>query len=288
MRHQHKTLLFKCLTILPSSLGNYIYGKLQYYANRNSILNKIKLSRITFDKTVKICQDLNYDLSSKTLLEIGSGWYPILPYYFVFFGKIKTVYTYDINEHYNKNSIKKFNSIFSELNNSKFSFTKNRYNLPENIIYFPNTDIITSEIPNADVIFSRYVLSHMNEKDIVDFHHKLKNSLPKGTIIIHFISPSDLRQHNDRSISLQDFLQYSKKQWDNIQTRFDYHNRLRLPQFIQIFNQVGIEIVHLDYKFDAIGSENQKLFSKVTLHQDFQNFSNEELTASNIIVVLKL
>ena len=288
MRHQHKTLLFKCLTILPSSLGNYIYGKLQYYANRNSILNKIKLSRITFDKTVKICQDLNYDLSSKTLLEIGSGWYPILPYYFVFFGKIKTVYTYDINEHYNKNSIKKFNSIFSELNNSKFSFTKNRYNLPENIIYFPNTDIITSEIPNADVIFSRYVLSHMNEKDIVDFHHKLKNSLPKGTIIIHFISPSDLRQHNDRSISLQDFLQYSKKQWDNIQTRFDYHNRLRLPQFIQIFNQVGIEIVHLDYKFDAIGSENQKLFSKVNLHQDFQNFSNEELTASNIIVVLKL
>lgn len=288
MRHQHKTMLFKCLSILPKSLGDYIYGKLQYFANRNSILNKIKLSKITFDKTVKICQDLNYDLSSKTLLEIGSGWYPILPYYFVFFGKIKTVYTYDINEHYNKNAIKKFNSIFSEFNNSKFSYPKNVYNLPKNIIYFPKTDIITAQIPIADVIFSRYVLSHMNEKDIVDFHHKLKNSLPKGTIIIHFISPSDLRQHNDRSISLQDFLQYSKKQWNNIQTRFDYHNRLRLPQFIQIFNQVGIEIVHLDYKFDSIDSENQKLFSKVTLHQDFQNFSKEELTASNIIVVLKL
>jgi len=53
----------------------------------------------------------------------------------------------------------------------------------------------------------------------------------KETYVIHFISPSDLRKHNDSNLSLQVFLQYSKEQWNKIHTKFDYHNRLRLPSF---------------------------------------------------------
>jgi len=96
-----------------------------------------------------------------------------------------------------------------------------------------------------------------------------------------------LRQHGDSSLSLQDFLQYSKEEWDTIHTRFNYHNRLRLPQFIDIFKEAELETIYLTYKSLEKESYQYELFKKLKLHSDYQAYSDEELTAGDIVVVLK-
>lgn len=289
MNHKLKTILFKTLTLLPNKVDDYFYHKIQSSFDKMSLENRVKSVESTYIRLSKVLNNLNIDLKDKTIFEFGSGWFPSMPYFFKYKFEAKKVYTFDINKHFKKETVLKLNDIFSRTyGNVIVPDPDNKYGLPDGVEYFPNYDIVKKDIPKTDVVFSRYVLSHMNENDVDGLHKKMKKELEKGTYIIHFISPSDLRQHNDSSLSLQDFLQYSKEQWDKIHTKFDYHNRLRLPQFLEIFKKYDYEIVHLEY--DSIPSDTKKyeLFKKVELHEDYLKYSDEELMAGNILVVLKV
>jgi len=289
MKHKYKTILFKILDSLPNKLGSYFYHKIQNYADVTSLEKKISLSESTYNQYSSILNKLNQNIEGKSILEIGSGWYPILPYFFKFRGKAKFINTYDINEHYQKKAIIKFNSLFAKIYNFEIIINANNsFGLPSEIFYYPSTNIINTEIHNIDLVFSRYVLSHMTQEDIVEMHKAFKQKLRKGTLITHFISPSDLRQHGDKSLSLQDFLIYSKEEWDKIYTRFNYHNRLRLPEFIAIFKSLYIEIIYQSYESLEKGTEKHDLFKKLDLHDDYKNFTEDELTAGNLIFVLKI
>jgi len=289
MKHKTKTLLFKTLELFPENLGNFLYHKMQRMGNSNSLQSKIKSSEVTYNRLIKICEELNITLENKAILEIGSGWFPIMPYFFKYKFKVKKIFTYDINKHYQKKAIQEFNSVFSKEYNCIINEDKNnKYNLPSSIDYYPSRNIIKEKLPQADLIFSRYVLSHVTIEDIIDMHKKFIETYPRGVYIIHFISSSDLRQHGDKSISPQDFLQFSKEEWNKIQTKYDYHNRLRLPQFINIFESLGFEICYKSYESTKPNTLNHKLFNELKLHDDYKKYSVEDLTAGNIILVLKL
>jgi hypothetical protein len=90
----------------------------------------------------------------------------------------------------------------------------------------------------------------------------------------------------DKNLSLQDFLQYSEAEWKKKQTKFDYHNRLRLPQYLAIFKAAGLELLHVEY--DQPSAKTFNKFSAVPIHEDFKKFTDEELTAGSINVVLKV
>jgi hypothetical protein len=289
MKHKNKTFLFKTLALLPNLIGDTLYHKLQRMSNANSVLSKIKSSEVTYDCLVKICEELKISLENKSILEIGSGWFPIMPYFFKYKFKVKDIFTYDINKHYHKKAILEFNSLFSRQYDCTIDVeSNNKYGLPSGIDYFPSKNVIEEKLPQVDLVFSRYVLSHATTEDVIGMHKKFIETYPKGTYLIHFISPSDLRQHGDASISLQDFLQYSKEEWDKIQTKYDSHNRLRLPQFVEIFKSLGLEIVYLTYESSKPDSLNMKLLRELKLHNDYQGYTEEELTAGNIVMALRI
>lgn len=289
MNHKLKTVLFKTLTLLPNKVDDYFYHKIQSSFDKMTLEDRLKSVDSTYLRLSKVLNKLNINLKDKTVFEFGSGWFPAMPYFFKYKLKAKKVSTYDINKHFKKETVLKLNNLFGK----RYGFSvipslSSKYGLPSGIEYFPDHNIITNDFPEIDVVFSRYVLSHMNENDVDVLHQKMKRELKKDTYIIHFISPSDLRQHNDSTLSLQDFLQYSKKQWNKLHTKFDYHNRLRLPQFLEIFNKYNYEIVHLEFDSLIKGTPKYDLFKKVQLHEDYRKYSDEELTAGNIFVVLKV
>lgn len=289
MNHKLKTILFKFLALLPNKAGNFFYHKTQMFFDKSTLDNRLKSVESTYLRLFNVLKRLDIVVEDKTVFEFGSGWFPSMPYFFKYKFKAKEVLTYDINEHFQKKTVLSLNAIFSKKYDCNIESRLNhKYGLPNGIEYIPNYNIIAQAIPVADVVFSRYVLSHMNEIDVIELHKKIKNQLKKGSYIIHFISPSDLRQHGDSSISLQEFLKYSKFEWENIHTKFDYHNRLRLPQFLEIFKTCGFELEHLEYESTKVGSKQYDLFKKVKLHEDYIKYSDEELTAGNILVVLKV
>lgn len=289
MKHKVKSLLFASLALLPNKVGDYLYHKIQFFFDKMTLESKLKSVEATYFRLNTVLEKISIPVKGKTILEIGSGWFPAMPYFFKYKLGAKQIITVDINKHFTGKKIAELNALFSKTHTCTIvpSLTS-KLGLPEGVDYFSNYDILQHELPKADVVFSRYVLSHMKEKDVVAFHKKCSSKLAKGTIIVHFISPSDLRAHGDASLSLYDFLQYSKPEWEKIHTKFDYHNRLRLPQYLAIFEQCGLEVLHLEYQSIDQKSKQYELFKAIQVHKDYSLYSDEELTAGNILVVLKI
>ena len=236
MNHKLKTTIFKALDLLPNALGYLIYHKLQEATSKLKIEDKIKSTENSYNVIKKILSVHNIHIENKTIIEIGSGWAPILPYLLVYEAKVKKVFTYDKNKHYQKKAIKQLNKIFKV----KYTKTNNSVTesiLNENVEYFPYSDVTNGLLSDADLVISRFVLEHVSPKDIEGMHLSFSDKLKKGTYILHLISPSDHRAYSDKTLSLYDFLKYNQHEWDTIQTKFDYHNRLRLPQYLNIFKQ---------------------------------------------------
>ncbi|MCY2687862.1 hypothetical protein [Salinimicrobium sp. TH3] len=282
-----KTLIFKILNKFPAQTGFRVYHLIQRYLVVTSLKYKIKSTEDSYRNIERIASKLNLSLKDKKIMEVGSGWVPILPYFFKFFGGVDLVYTYDLNHHYSIKEIKKLNNYFQELYGVQVNKLGTRNELSDKIKYFPNTNVIDAELPQVDIIFSRFVLEHISPEDLMHMHMKFKDEIPDA-YIIHFISPSDHRAYEDASLSLQDFLRFSAKEWEEIQTKFDFHNRWRLPHYLQLFDHLGFQVVHLEYDCPPIDSEAYKKFKNLDVHDDFNGLTDDELTAGAIKIVLKV
>lgn len=288
LKLQLKESLFKILDLLPEKYGFNVYHKIQDAVNGENMLQRVRTNEGSFKVLKRLLQKEKISLDQRNIIEIGSGWAPVIPYFMLYLGKAKKVSTFDLNCHFSRKNVIKLNEIFySDFNLQISTNSTAPYSLPEQIDYFPNTNLIHTDLPEADLIFSRFVLEHVKPEDISLMHHKFKRELKPGSIIVHLISPSDHRAYVDGNLSLQDFLQYSDTEWQRKQTRFDYHNRLRLPQYLKIFREAGMELLHVEYDQPDFNSRSYKKFKELQLHKDFQNFTEEELIAGSINVVLK-
>lgn len=285
MKHSTKTNIFKLLSILPNKIGYSIYHSLQNVSGNNTLETKIKSTKKTYEKVVEILKINKITIENKKIAELGSGWVPIFPYQLMIEGKAKKVDTYDINEHFNKNEIEKLNIFYAEQAAVVFE-KKNKFNLLKGVSYFPKTNICDGDLQDIDLIVSRFVLEHVTPSDLEDIHSFLNTNLKPGSLVMHLISPSDHRAYSDSRLSLQDFLKYSEDEWDAIQTKFDYHNRLRLPHYLNILGKY-FEIIYFEHDTINEESDSYKKFKKLHIHDDFSKFSDQELMAGSINILLK-
>ncbi|WPR71592.1 hypothetical protein SLW70_00265 [Flavobacterium sp. NG2] len=285
MDHRLKTSIFKILSVLPDNLGYFLYHFLQDIGSKQTLGDKIKSTKHTYDTILGILQKNNLSLKGMKIAELGSGWVPILPYLLILEGKAKEIVTYDVNEHYNVNEIKKVNDFYRKYED--FEIKKNeKYPLHEAVCYFPKKDICKGDLEDVDLIVSRFVLEHVLPIDIKKMHGYFSSNLKTGSYVLHLISPSDHRAYSDSALSLQDFLKYSETEWDKIQTKFDYHNRLRLPQYLAIFEK-EFDIVFVEHDRIDANSVAYSKFKALVIHDDFKVFSEQELMAGSINVLLR-
>lgn len=287
MNHKSKTALFKCLDILPKQFGFYVYHQLQNLFSQQTLEFKIDSTKQSFETISKILFKNGFEIKNKSITELGSGWLPMLPYLFTFDAKAKSVATYDINKHYKISEIVTLNAIFSKIFAIPTNNFKGVFQLPNEIQYFPNTDICNADLKNTNLVVSRFVLEHISSENIKKIHNSLVEKLKSGSYILHLISPSDHRAYSDDTLSLYDFLKYSEEKWDTIQTKFDYHNRLRLPEYIELF-QNDFDVVHIEFDSCKPGSEQHKKFKQLKINDMYKSYSEEELTAGSITILLKV
>lgn len=285
MKHSTKTIIFKGLSILPNKIGYGIYHFLQNIGGNHTLEYKIKSTKNTYGTVVEILNKNNISLANMKIAELGSGWIPIFPYLLITEGKAKRVDTYDVNEHFNKKEIEQLNSFYASNHEVVFE-KKGKYNLLKEVSYFPKTNICDGDVHDINLVLSRFVLEHVTLKDLLEIHDFLSSNLKSGSFVLHLISPSDHRAYSDSSLSLQDFLKYSEEEWNRIQTKFDYHNRLRLPQYLEILSR-SFEILYFEHDKININSESYKKFKGLHIHGDFASFTDQELMAGSINILLK-
>lgn len=282
-----KSLILNVLDILPQRLGYFLYHKIQERSFKNIDFN-IKSNKDSYTTIKRILNKFNINIEGERILEIGSGWLPILPYILKTEENIEKIFTYDINRHYNQKNISKVNRFFKFKNISVLKNASQKNNLPNFINYIPNCDIINADLPtNIKLYYSRFVLEHVTPDDIEKMHLKLFNEMEDESYILHLISPSDHRAYSDSSISYYDFLKYSEKEWNKIQTKFDYHNRLRFPDYINIIKKTGFQIIHSEHDDVDKNSKKYKMFKDLNIHSDYRKYSEKDLLAGSINILLK-
>ena len=288
MNHRLKTTIFKVLDVLPHSVGDHIYHNLQRFLQKNSLEEKIKANSVSFNTIKNILEKNAITLTGQKVLEIGSGWVPIMPYLLKYELGAAHVHTYDLNEHYNKQEITELNAHYNKKGHNLGELDDR--GLPAFITYGPKTNVIAPEVldgNDSQFVFSRFVLEHVPPDKIKAMHERFIQHLKRPFYVMHLISPSDHRAYGNSGLSYYDFLKYSEEEWNRIQTRFDYHNRLRLPQYLKIFEGLGYEVVSLRYDGAAAGTEKYRKFKALNIHEDFKRYTEEELLAGSIDILLK-
>ena len=300
MNRKIKALITVIISILP--LQSKIYSKVQQKFGRYEY-DAIE----TFSQAMMNIQEIfTMNNSSQKVFELGSGIGLIHPLCFsLFFDSVTSV---DIDQKFDLIQFrKKCIEILNEVNTdprikdavanisveklSNFRDACFDENLLERlgITYISNfkaTDFSSMKI-EYDVFYSNNTLEHIPPAEIKIILLESKRILNPGAIHLHRIDFSDHFSHIDQSISSCNFLKYSDRLHNLIAgNQFTYHNRLRVNDFIEIFESSGYKIIKLEKNIDLAAL--RLLDSGFKLHKRFASYKKEDLATQNAIFVAQV
>ena len=239
-----------------------------------------------------------------TVVEIGSGWIPMLPLIFRMAGADKIV-TVDQERLMDKSTfVYAVNYIRANLPRimqriaDAFPFEGKLSRLPnpqtqklENLLkdagiqYRAPADFMALAPGSADFIVSRAVLEHIPEDILVKIFQHAAQVLKPGGMMCHLIDMSDHFEHRDKSLSRVDMLRYTDKEWRaRIHDPQDYQNRLRRFDFLRILEDTGWEIVLADGEPHRKALEDLRTMSIIPR---YANIPHEELAILTSMVIAK-
>ena len=287
MRWIIKASVQHMLGLMPARLADPIYHGLQQ--QRRDIPTDIDGQRSYAKEVASLVKRIRGKaLSGLRIVELGSGWFPVLPLLLVREFGVSAVHTVDVNQHYSSARIARAAREIMETVEPLGADPVLRQaaltgRLPDSIHYYPRSEIqkigaISGGL--ADLAISRSVLEYISPEGIRDIHRSSNHWLTHDALWIHLIGTSDDRARQDKKLHPFDFLRYSEKEWMRISgNRYAYKNRLRLPQYRPLFQSAGWRVEH---EHASISNSAIATLHRVPLHPDFHRFSDQELIAGSI------
>jgi hypothetical protein len=282
--YNYRLYFYKFLEKLPNPLGNFMYLFFQ------KLFGQLSPKKYVSSGEKFIHQlDLEQSKNDTLYIEIGTGWYPIVPIKIlkecsskIYRSNIKVI-SYDLRK---LMSLENLNETINTLNFGA-------KNLSEIFYYFPEIDLTNHDFKELKdfkfenvVIFSKATLQHIPLEIIRKIHDNLKNKFPNHAVY-HLINCNDHRNHTDRNLSKYDFLKYSEDEWKVKHTRFDYHNRLRKIEYEDFFKNLGYKIEILD--FETLSEKELSEYRRSIfpfIDQRFSIFTDDENTAGSLFFKL--
>jgi len=247
-------------------------------ANIRSTLNSLRKLKGLMDRH-------GIDLNGAVILEIGSGWFPIIPIILKLSGA-KTIYLSDIVRRIDAGTFETARQIVSKNFQSlsvDFRFNPGSDKQLQNI-QLDEFDYIAPLRPefiensSIDLILSRTVLEHIPVADLRLLLIQLKSKLKPTGHAAHNIDNSDHYEHNDKSISRVNFLT-----WTERKHRFLYwiagnngENRLRHHEYAEMFRETGYCILDELANVDAA---TLNALPNLPLKEPFRSMHPEQVAA---------
>ena len=236
-------------------------------------------------------------LAGATVLEIGTGWEPIIPLLYSIAGASR-VYLTDLNRLCSPGSVQ--GAIDTVVRNkakvvARLGADEERYRRAVEwkpaetgvdpgferigLTYLAPCDCQKLDLPFAsiDVISSRAVLEHIPPTVIDGIHKESYRLLKPDGHYCHFVDPSDHWQHRDRSITRINFLGFSD--FTNYLTNFggmNFQNRLRHSDYVRALKAAGYRLIREERNVDAPGLEALRT-GRVKPAPRFQGYTLEDL-----------
>ena len=251
----------------------------------------------------------NFSIKGKTFFEVGTGYNIIVPVGFFLLGA-KSVVTVDLYRRLDYNTMKNslyylfknrnlIESLYTNKRNfimlneslnllSEYWFTPRQFIKMANIQYLAPADAAKTYLLNNSIDYhiSTNALEHIPYEVIKNIFIEAKRILKDKGIAIHFIDLSDHFEEQDNSISRINFLRFSDNDWTNIAgNQFAYCNRLRASDYLNLFNEVGFDIIHMEKGIDE--NSVNKIQDGFKVNERFNSYKLEDICTTSLKIMLK-
>jgi len=299
-----KAVVQKSISFLPYKHRiNYLFQK---YVTKGVLLTDALME----DKLTHCSNHLKYffKYSNKkdnfTTLEIGPGWYPIVPIG-LFLAGADEIYTIDISsllktvaihqtitkflDYYASGKLQTYLPVIRpdrlEVMKAALSLTGSPESMLESM-HIKTTVGDARRMPFADakmdLINSNNTFEHIPESILADILVEFRRVLKPDGIMSHSIDMSDHFAHLDKSITIYNFLQFSDQQWNRIDNSIQPQNRLRITDFLRLYKNAGFHILEeINRPGSVIDLKTIKVAEKYT------HLSDAELAVSHTLLVAK-
>lgn len=296
-----KAIIQKVASLLP--YGNKVNFFFQKYVSKGLILNKdhfnYKFEHLVDHISFFLAHTQKQDLSGETCLELGTGWYPIVPIGLFLKGAQK-IQSVDISPLITVDTfliavdeILKREDLFKQQLGSdiaaRFEVLKSIAASPashwtlETLTQQVNLELIVADartlpLPKESVslITSNNTFEHVYPHILSDILVSFWGLLKPGGLMSHFIDMSDHFAHMDKTITIYNFLKFSNRAWAIIDNTIQPQSRWRFIQYKSLFDQLGIP-----YREEKIRPGSPATIKQLNLHAEWQSFSAEELAISH-------
>lgn len=235
--------------------------------------------------------------SSFTVLELGTGWYPIIPIAMRLCGA-SIVWTVDIVSLLSPERLRQAIGFFVEYDRTgrldellpgvrrervaelktllttaresrSVSGTLERINVRPLVC-----DVHSANLDRGAVEFfiSNCVLEHIPREEIISIFSTFRRLAAPSAVMSHLIDMSDHYADFDSSITPFNFLKYSERAWRWFNNRLHFQNRLRITDHRKIHEGAGFAILG---EYNVQGSE--AALDSVRLAGEFRDYPREDL-----------
>ena len=295
-----KAVIQKVISYLPYSMDiNTLFQK--------HITKGLELNDEHFAYKLKAAQDHHkyfakyspLDLADAKILELGTGWYPIVPLYLWLHGA-NTVSTIDLRKWTSADRMRTTCSKFLEKKNEIVTTDTllDRWDLLQKMTKEDQTEESmfetigllpwvgdARELPydsgSFNFICSNNTYEHIYPDILVGINKEFLRVINHSEgVMSHFIDMSDHFAHMDKTITVYNFLQFSKSQWSKIDNSIQPQNRWRLRDYCNLYERFDIPITEI---FSWPYSE--ELLDQQEIHSEYSDYSREDLAVIHSYII---
>ena len=295
-----KAVVQKGISIFPNKEKvNYFFQK---HVTKGAILNDdyFELKLVHARDHIQYFEKYKGDeIQSKNVLELGTGWFPIIPIS-LFLTGFDRIVSVDTQKWLSKQKIMDALLRFRAWKDSGqlksyLQIDPNRWEVIKHIIkdadHLSLEDICTKmnfsfliedarnlpfEKESFDFICSNNTFEHIPKAILKGILIEFKRLVKKQGVMSHFIDLSDHFAHFDKSITIYNFLRFSPIEWKWIDNSIQPQNRLRFVDYENMYHQLGIE-----YAKEQIRPGNLDNLNDLVIHKSFHGYSKAELAVSH-------
>jgi SAM-dependent methyltransferase len=242
--------------------------------------------------------------AGKIILELGTGWYPVIPLFFYLAGSGRVI-SIDIQRWMTRDTQQLTLLKMLEwhrrglLNDLLPGSGRERLERLADIVSDPDafdtgrvnemigltpliTDAANLDLPDesVDFICSNNTLEHIPAGKLRDILKEFNRVLKPGGIMSHFIDMSDHFAHFDHAITIYNFLKFSERQWRILDNRIQPQNRLRFRDYQQIYEETGLPVTETIVREGA-----PEELERIRVHVCFSRYSTQELAISHATII---
>lgn len=301
-----KAIVQKSISLLPYK------NKINYLFQKHITKGVVLTDDLFEDRLIHAASHINYFLnhsgkkSGFTSLELGTGWYPIVPISMYLCGA-ESICSIDIENlssvKKQKESILKFkewadnNKIKEYLPNINherlFALTElaaiedenefsKRWKLSGFNFMVQDACHLSYDDASIDLIHSNNTLEHIYP-DILDAIFKEFNRILKSDgMMSHFIDMSDHFAHLDKSITIYNYLQYSERMWKLIDNTIQPQNRWRINDYRKLYNENSFTIAE-----ESNRPGNEEEVKNINIKPPFNQYATKDIAISHTHIFAK-